>query len=194
MDGQAFFIEDGVEVAAPVLLKVEHPDRYGKIEDLSDEELASPDELERQAVKAELEPVLLLPVKKKKNGYHRAWDCSEEIGFDAFGTADFDRYRPEFDKARYKAEKLKEQLRDFVMIIQIVHDRITGMAKNRLPKLLRLARNGIIDADDIEHWDSWQYVKMYMRALRIKKEILELEEKSRQRKKEKLQKWLDSLG
>ena len=39
MNEEVFFIEDGVEVAAPVLLTVQHPDRYGKVEGLPDEEL-----------------------------------------------------------------------------------------------------------------------------------------------------------
>jgi hypothetical protein len=166
----------------------------GTLKDLAEDELISQCEIERQIVKAGLGPVLLLPVKNRKNGYHRAWDYSEEIGFNAFGTVDFDRYRPEFDKARYKAGKLREQLRDLVIIIRIVHDRITGTAKHHLPKMLSLAKRNIIDPDDIEHWDSWQFVKMFMRALRIKKEILGLEEKSRQGKSKKYQKWLDSLG
>ena len=97
----------------------------GTLEDL-DEELADLYELERQAIKTELEPVLALPAENKKSGYFRAWDCSEEIGFDAFGTVDFDRYRGEFYKAIYKAEKLKEQLKDLVIMIRIVSDRIPG--------------------------------------------------------------------
>lgn len=31
MNTETFFIEDGIEVAAPVLLKIQRPDRYGKI-------------------------------------------------------------------------------------------------------------------------------------------------------------------
>ena len=36
MGEEVFFIEDGVEVAAPVLLKVQRPDRYGSVPGLDD--------------------------------------------------------------------------------------------------------------------------------------------------------------
>ena len=57
MSEENFVVYDGVKF------------ELGTLEDFSDEELADPYELERQAIKAELEPVLTLPIKNKKRNY-----------------------------------------------------------------------------------------------------------------------------
>jgi len=189
MNEDNFVIYDGVEVAPLAFLKPIRNTGYGSIPDLPDEELASPDELERQVVRAELGPVLLLPVKSRKSGYCPAWDYSEDVGFDAFATVDFERGIPEFDKARYKADKLLEEVRFLVIRMSILSEHIPGNAKY---KVLRLAGKGIIEVDDIVDWDIWQLAKMYMRALWLRKQITELREASRRRKERKLKAWLGS--
>jgi len=50
----SFVIYEGVVVPESVLLKPKHRDRYGAIEDLPDEELADPDEIERCILRDEL--------------------------------------------------------------------------------------------------------------------------------------------
>jgi len=182
-------IYKNVVVPESVLLKVERPDKYGSVPGLDDEELASPDELERQIVRAELGPILLLPVKSKKSGYCPAWDYSEDVGFDAFGTVDFERGRQEFDRARFKADKLEEQFKDLAIRFSILSEHITGYTKY---KVLKLVGKGIIEVDDISNWDMWQLAKMYMRSLWLRKQIKELREASRMRKERKVQAWLDS--
>ena len=163
----------------------------GALKDLSGDELASPEELERQVIKAELEPLLLLPRSGKGYRNFSAHDCSDEIGFDAFGTVDFDKYRPKFDSARYKADKLKAELKRLVIQIEMLNDRIHDKNKYKLLKCVKL---GIIDKDDIENWDMWQIAVYYMRAIKLRKQIAELAEASRIRKERKYQRWLDSLG
>ncbi|MFH1613800.1 MAG: hypothetical protein ABIG61_01770 [Planctomycetota bacterium] len=190
MNEETFFIEDGVEVAAPVVLKVQRPDRYGKVEGLPDEELADPDEIERCVLRAGLEPVLLLPIPKSK-WYSPAWDTHTDVDFNAFASVDFDRLRPEFDKARYKADKLKEQLRDVLITFAMLNERVKKKVKYKLLKLVRIGR---IEADQIKDWDMWQLAKYYMRAVRLCEEIRRLHKYSRDCREEKLQEFYDSLG
>ena len=191
MNEEMFFMENGVEVAAPVLLKVERPDRYGRVEGLPDEELADPDEIERCVLRAEFEPVFLLPKPKLKKWYSPAWDTHTDVDFNAFASVDFERLRPEFDKARYKADKLKEQLKDVLIIFAILNERVQKMVKYKLLKLVRIGR---IEADQIKDWDMWQLAKYYMRALKLCEEIRRLRKYSRDCRQEKLQEMFDSLG
>ncbi|MBC8395051.1 MAG: hypothetical protein H8E17_21080 [Deltaproteobacteria bacterium] len=190
MNEEIFYIEDGVEVAAPVLLKVQRPDRYGTVEGLPDEELADPDELERCVFRADLEAVFLLPEPKSK-WYSPAWDTHADVDFNAFASVDFDRLRPEFDKARYKADKLREQLRDVLITFAMLNERVTKTVKYKLLKLIRIGR---IEADQIKNWDMWQLAKYYLRAVRLCEEIRRLHKYSRDCREEKLQDMLDSLG
>jgi len=190
MSEEVFFIENGVEVTAPVLLKVQRPDRYGTVEGLPDEELADPDELERCVLRAELEALLLLPERKSK-WYSPAWDTHADVDFNAFASVDFDRLRPEFDKARYKADKLQKQLKDVLITFAMLNERVTKTVKYKLLKLVGIGR---IEADRIKDWDMWQLAKYYLRALKLCKEIRRLHKYSRDCREEKLQEMFDSLG
>ena len=188
MSEEIFYIEDGVEVAPSAWAK--QVNRYGSIADLPDEELASPRELERCALQAELEPVLLLP-KRKSKGYSPAWDTNSDVDFNAFASVDFDRLRPEFDKARYKADKLREQLRDVLIIFAMLNERVTKKVKYKLLKLVKIGR---IEADQIKDWDMWQLAKSYMRALKLIEDIQRLRKYSHDCRQERVQDMLDSLG
>lgn len=167
---------------------------YGKIADLPEDEepAADPDELERIYYKEVWGPIFQIS-KPKPAAYTPAWDYATSVDYDAFASADFERLMPAFDRARYKADKLKEQLKDLSILIGIINGRIPGKAKY---KVLRCVRTGIIEADDIraDSWDMWQLAKLYVRALRLKKEIAELHNTSRQRKEQQFQRWLDLLG
>ncbi len=72
---EIFYIEDDVEVAPAPFLRPLRNDGFGSIEDLPDEELASPAELERIYYKQLWGPVLLLP-KPKSASFNPAWDCN----------------------------------------------------------------------------------------------------------------------
>ena len=188
MGEEVFFIEDGVEVAAPVLLKVQRPDRYGSVPGLDDSELANPDEIERCVLRAELGPVLLLPERKLK-WYSPAWDTHADVDFNAFGSVDFDRLRPEFDKARYKADKLVEEVQGKVIMFHIVKERIPGMKKYRVLKYVGM---GALELDDIIDDDVRALAKLYLQIRKVREQVVELREFSRQRKERKLREWLDS--
>ena len=190
MNTENFEVYDGVEIAPPAILRRLRTNKYGSIADLPDDELASPDELE-QAYYQELFGQVFHISKPKPVSHNPAWDCYTDIDFNAFASVDFDRMKPEFDKAKYKADRLKEQLKDLAIVISIINGRIKGKAKY---KILRYARTGIIDTDDIGNWDIWQLAKLYLKALGLRKQVIELQEISRQRKERQFQKWLDSLG
>ena len=132
---------------------------------------------------------MMIPVKKGHSGIQPAIDESGGVDWGAFGTVDFERSRPEFDKARYKAEKLKEQRDDIIIIIQIVSGRLPGMAKDQVLKYLRL---GIIELEDIASEDMRALAKLYLRVLRVQKEIRELAQASFRRRSAKAEAWLRS--
>ena len=183
---KVFCIEDGAEVAVPAWGKPVN--KYGSVEGLEDDELASPAELERMCFQELWGPVLLLPCKKS---YSPAWDIRVGADYNAFASVDFDRMRPEFDKAMYIRDKLWEEVKDLMIRMKILSERIQDIRKY---KVLRLVGKGVIDADDIQDWDMWQLAVMYKRAIRIRKNIDRLQEKSRQTKQEALEKWLEGLG
>jgi hypothetical protein len=185
---KAFYIEDGVELAPSPFLKPLRNKGYGSLPDLSDEELASPEELERAYYKELWGPIWLLPNRKR---YNQIWDISGDVDYNAFASVDFDRLRPEFDKARYKADKLGEQLRDVLIIYAIINERVQKKVKY---KLLKLVGTGRIEADQIKDWDMWQLAKYYMRILKLCGEIRRLHKYSRDCRQKKLQEMFDSLG
>jgi len=100
MDEQTSFgIYEGIVVPESPLLIRQRTNRYGSIEGLPDEELADPEELERQYLKQKVAPVLALPERKARKGWIRPnIDEDGKIDWGAFGTVDFDKYKPKFDK------------------------------------------------------------------------------------------------
>ena len=58
---QTYETHEGIVVPESVLVKVERADKYGRVPGLEDEELADPDELERQAFRRDWAPILALP-------------------------------------------------------------------------------------------------------------------------------------
>ena len=162
-----FVIYEGVVVPESALLKAEKRNLYGSVPGLDDDELANPTELERQVYREEFGPVLALPARGTKRGM--CPDVAEDGGVDwgAFASVDFQRNMPEFDKARYKAEKLKEQLRDVLIMFSIV--------KRRLPRVqhlvLKYVRMGIIELWHIANDDMRSLAQLFLRARRLQQEI-----------------------
>jgi hypothetical protein len=91
---------------------------------------------------------------------------------------DFDRYTGGFDKARYKAEKVREQLKDVLILLSIVNDRIASPAKYLVLKYLRM---DIIEFGHIVNEDVAALARLYLRAKRMRQEINELREASERR-------------
>jgi hypothetical protein len=184
-----FEVFDGVEVAESPLLKRQRSNRYGSVADLDDEEAIDPAELERIYLKSEFAPILALPVKTRRGWIKPNIDEDGTIDIGAFGTVDFDRY-VSFDKARYKAEKLQEELLNERLMIEIISGHIKTTAKY---KVIRYVLKGILDVDDIVDVEMYCLARRCLRARRLQREINELRKRSKERRLKKVKKVLESL-
>ena len=170
-----------VVVAESVLLRRERKNRYGSVPGLDDNELADPNELERQVLRQEFGAVLTLPVTGSKCSMRPNIDQDGSVCWGAFGTVDFERMYP-FNKVLYKADKLREQLKNVLIMFSIVNERLNTRAKYTVLKHLKM---GIIELKHIADNDMRALGRLYLRVRRMRKEIAELWEASerwRQRK------------
>ncbi len=190
MDQEEFIVHEGVEVPESPLLKVERKNKYGSVPGLDDEELAGPAELERQILWEQWGPVLLLPAPKNEVGVRPELD---EDGFlcGAFASADFDRIMPAFDKARYKADKLREELKHVIIMFEMIRQRVPRKAAAIVLKNLRLGR---IELEHILDFDMWSLGRHYLRARRIQQEIFRLQEYSQRQRQEKTEAFFAAMG
>jgi len=180
---QARLVSRGdVVVAESALLRRERKNRYGSVPGLDDSELAGPDELERQVLRQEFAPVLALPVKARESCIRPNIDEGGRVDWGAFGTVDFDRYRQQFDKLRYKADKVAEQVEDLSIMFGIVNERIKTWAKYLVLKYLRM---GVIELGHVVDNDMLALAKLYLRSRRMRKEIAELQEAGERRRQQK---------
>jgi len=187
----SFGICDDVVVPESPLLRMQRPNRYGSIEGLPDEELADPDELERLYWMEEFAPVLALPERKVRKGWIRPnIDEDGKIDWGAFGTVDFDRYRPKFDKMLCKADWLAEEVANQCLMMETISARIKTWAKY---KVIEYVTNGILDIGDIVDFDMYCLAERYMRTRRLIREIAELRKKSREKREKATQEFWASL-
>ncbi|MDM8001082.1 MAG: hypothetical protein QUS33_14130 [Dehalococcoidia bacterium] len=174
------FEVDGVPVSP--LLSRQRSNRYGSVPGLDDEELASPEELERQITMEEWWPILRLPVRHRKCAIQPHIDEYFGVDWGAFATVDFERYAGQFDKARYKADKLKEKLGNVILMMETI--------SGRLPEakfaVLRYVRKGIIDLGHIESLDMYELARLDLRARRLRNEIRQLRKASWNRRQGQL--------
>ena len=188
---QEYEVVDGVEVPVSPLLTVEKENRYGSVPGLDDEELADPDELERQVIKEEFGPLLLLPVAPRRGWIQAVVDESMGLTRGAFDSADYLDGQPDFDKLRYKAEKLREELKDLLIRIDIAKEHVPRRARYMVLKYLRL---GVIDLEHIADFDMYHLATMVLRAERLRNEIAALKDKSERRAQAAYKTWLAALG
>ena len=172
------------DVPVTALLTVQRSNRYGSVPGLDDSELADPVELERHVYQQEFGPVLVLPVKDGKSWIQPVVDESGGFDWGAFGTVDFDRIRGEMDKARYKADKLCEQLKDLLIMVSIVKERLPGKAKYLVLKYLKM---GIIGLEHFVDYDMLALSKLFLRAERLRGEVRLLERVSEARRGRRLE-------
>jgi len=163
-------------VPESAVLQRERKNKYGSVPGLDDAELADPDELERQIYIEEFGPILQLP-RKKKRTFFPFLDSKAEFESNAFASIDFERIMPEFDKARYKRDKLREELKDTIIMMDIIKERLPR-AKYMVLKNLRM---GVIELEQIANHDMKALARWYLRARRLREEIRRLEEASRRR-------------
>ena len=183
-----FEVVDAVEVAcSPVLVPLRNKG-YGSIEGLDDSELADPRELERQVFLQEWGPILALPIRHRKSAVQPAIDEDGSVDWGAFGTVDFERYSGGFDKTRYKADQLREQLRDVLITLDMVKERLPGRAKYLVLKYVNM---GVLDFDHIANEDALAFVKLWRRAERIRAEIRQIEDARHRRAQEQ---WARLVG
>ena len=95
-------------------------------------------------------------------------DIDGFVDYGAFDTVDFERLVPSFNKARYKVDKLRDEVADTVIRLEIISDRIKNPKKYLIMKYLK---DGFLDLDDIKDSDMWSMGRLYLRLLRLKKEI-----------------------
>ena len=183
-----FELYEGVEVPVSPLLKRQRSSRYGHIQELDDEELIDPAEIDRLYLREAFAPILALPVKAKKGGIRPNVNEDGTVDWGAFGTVDFDRYT-DFDKARYKADKLAEELENERLMMEMISSKIKDYAKY---KVIKYVEAGILDAGDISDLNMYCLTQRYLRAKRLQREIAELEQKSREKQEQRTRKILGS--
>ena len=182
----SFVVYEDIEVPGSALLRRECDNRYGSVPGLDDAELADPYELERGVMLEEWGPVLALPVKGSGSWIRPVVDEAGGIDWGAFGTVDFDRYRGGFDKVRYKADKLCEQLKDLTMRMAMVKERLPGKAKYTVLKYLKM---GVIELEHISSFDMWCLARLYLRARRLRDEMWRLEQVSEARRRRQVERF-----
>jgi len=158
------------------LLQEECVNRYGSVAGLEDGELADPWELERCIRQEEWGPVLALPERTQARSIRPAIDEDGGLDWGAFGTVDFDRHRSKPDKTQHKANMLREERANCLIMLSVIAQRVPVEAKWQV---LRHVRLGTIDLDDIVDEDVRIMAGLYRRAERLRREIAELEEKRR---------------
>ena len=179
MDNETDLVrEEGVEVPESVLLRRDRGHRYGSVPGLDDSELADPNELERQVFVQEFGPVLALPVRARRSVIRPSVDEEGRLDWGAFGSVDFDRYTGGFDKARYKADKVREQLQGVLILFSVISDRMGNSGKYLVLKYLRM---GVIGLEHIVSEDMAALARLYLRIERMRQEINELREASERR-------------
>ena len=183
---ESFEIYEGIIVPVSPLLKRERSSRYGSISDLDDEELIEPAEIDRVFLREAFAPILALPVKGRKGGIKPNIDEDGTVDWGAFGTVDFDKY-VEFDKLRYKADKLSEELRNEILMMEMISGHIKNKEKYAI---IERVYKGTLDLGEIADLETYCLAQRYLRAKRLQREIGELEEKSRKKQEEKVRKIL----
>jgi len=87
---------------------------------------------------------------------------------------------PEFDRVRYKADRLKEKLKDLL----IMFDTISRRLPRAKWKVLKYFRMGLLDEERIASWDMWQLALLDGRIRKLHLEIDVLRKASWERQKE----------
>jgi hypothetical protein len=140
---------------------------------------AAPEQLERLAFMMDWGPIMELPVRNHRGQIRPAIDEQGQLDWGAFGTVDFERLRGPFDVAGYKADKLQDELRHNVLMLQTVAERVPVEAQIRI---LEQGRTGVLDLDEVEDADEWLFARRYLRIKRLRNEIRELRKQSWQRR------------
>ena len=167
---ESFEIYEGIIVPVSPLLKRERSSRYGSVSDLDDEELIDPAEIDRVFLREAFAPILALPVKGRKGGMKPNTDDDGIVDWGAFGTVDFDKY-VEFDKFRYKADKLKEEVQNEIFMMEMISGHIKGIEKYAI---IERVYNGTLDLGEVADFETYCLAQRYLRAKRLQRDIFQL--------------------
>ena len=152
----------------------ERPDRYGSVPGLDDEELADPAELERGVLREAFGLIMDLPVKGRRGWTRPTFD--DYGNSNAFLTVDFERMYGAFDRYRYSADKLREELEFQIIMLSVIIDRVPRRSKYQV---LRYLNMGVIDLDHVENPDMHAIGRRYLRCQRLRRQIRRLCQLSR---------------
>ena len=159
-----------IEVPASAVLRIRRSRGWGNVPGLEDDELLDEQELERWLEQQEWGPVLALPAKQRRCTLRPSMDEEGRVDWGAFGTVDFERRYGSFDKARYKADILREKLKDVLITLDIV--------RRRLPPagylVLKLVQMGIISSDHVTSEDVQAVLRLRRQVQLLRDEIGDL--------------------
>jgi hypothetical protein len=166
----------GIEVPVSPVLTPIRESGYGHVEGLPDEELLTGAELERWVYLQEFGPILALP-RPKQDCFFRpnGFDDNGMPDWGAFGTVDFERYSGGFNKRLYKADKLKERLKDKSIVFEIVSERIHNIEKYTV---LQYLKAGTIKLEHIQNENMHALAEVFLQICRLTTEIIELKKKA----------------
>ena len=98
-------------------------------------------------------------------------DIDGFVDYGAFDTVDFSRLVPSYDKTRYKIDKLRDELADTTIRLEIISERIKNRKKYLIMKYLK---EQTLDLDDITDFDVWRMGGIYLKMLRLQREIKDI--------------------
>jgi hypothetical protein len=169
---------DLIEVPASPLVRVEKHSGWGRVAELDDDELLDECELERWVEWQEWGPILELPLPRRRSHIRPNMDESGRVDWGAFGTVDFERLYGSFDKARYKADILREKLNDVLITIDIVQRRLPPQAA----LVLKYVQMGMIQREHIISDDILAMLRLQNQVEQLRAEIEALRTASRRRR------------
>ena len=162
-----------------VLCRLEGEDECGGAVGLDDRELADLEELERQVFKKYWGQMLTLAVKRRRPSIRPTIDEDGKRDWGAFGTVDFERWGGGFRRAHQKVERLRERLRDRLILVDIVKERLSGKAKYLVLKYLRM---GIAGLEHVVNEDMRGLAELELEVCRLRKRIGDVQESNRQKR------------
>jgi hypothetical protein len=157
---------------------MEGKNKYGSICGLPDEELADPEELERQLFLEEWGAILALPIR---GGNPIKPNIDEYFGVDwgAFATMDFERTMVRFDKARYRIDKHREERNNILDAMEMIQRQLPSRDVRRV---LEYVRKGVLDIGDIRDMNMYMVAVHDCRVRWLRQEIVRLQEARAERR------------
>ncbi|HNQ22537.1 MAG TPA: hypothetical protein PKK06_05525 [Phycisphaerae bacterium] len=117
-------IRDIADLPVSPQIRIERATGFGNVPGLDNEGLFNERELERWVEWQEWGPILALPFQKPRSTIRPTIDENGRPDWGAYGTVDYELQHGPFDRARYKADRLGDELRGVLITIDIVRARL----------------------------------------------------------------------